>query len=91
MPFSDIKAVISAANSTSTGLSASVWGDDAKATQRIADSLDVGTVFVNGPSRPDPRVPFSGHKESGIGVEYGLMGLIEYCQVKSVVKYRASS
>ncbi|GFF92920.1 aldehyde dehydrogenase [Aspergillus udagawae] len=91
MPFSDIEAVISAANSTSTGLSASVWGEDAKATQRIADSLDVGTVFVNGPSRPDPRVPFSGHKESGIGVEYGLMGLIEYCQVKSVVKYRASS
>lgn len=58
--------------------------------QRVADSLDVGTVFINGPSRPDPRVPFSGHKESGIGVEYGLMGLIEYCQVKSVVKYKAS-
>ncbi|GFF85301.1 putative aldehyde dehydrogenase-like protein C922.07c [Aspergillus lentulus] len=49
MPFSDIEAVISAANSTSAGLSASVWGEDAKATQRIADSLDVGTVFVNGP------------------------------------------
>ena len=42
-------------------------------------------------SRPDPRFPFSGHKESGIGAEYGLMGLIEYCQVKSVVKHRASS
>ncbi|KAG2019131.1 hypothetical protein GB937_005423 [Aspergillus fischeri] len=43
MPFSDIDAVIAAANSTSTGLSASVWGQDTETTQRIADSLDVGT------------------------------------------------
>ncbi|PKX89394.1 ALDH-like protein, partial [Aspergillus novofumigatus IBT 16806] len=67
MPSSDIDAVIAAANSTSTGLSASVWGKHAETTQRIADSLDVGTVFVDGPSRPDPRVPFSGRKETELG------------------------
>lgn len=90
IPFSDTESVLAAVNSTPTGLSASVWSQDAKTAQRLADSLDVGTVFINGPSRPDPRIPFSGHKESGIGVEYGLMGLIEYCQVKSVVKYKAT-
>ncbi|KAL6232479.1 hypothetical protein BDW75DRAFT_217764 [Aspergillus navahoensis] len=88
IPFSDIDEAINAANSTSCGLSVSVWGEDTGVLQRMEGKLDVGTVFINGPSRPDPRVPFSGHKESGIGVEYGLPGLIEYCQVKSIVRYK---
>ncbi|KAJ6127782.1 hypothetical protein N7471_008999 [Penicillium samsonianum] len=88
VPFSNEDSVIAAVNGTPTGLSASVWCGSVHTAQRIASQLDVGTVFINGPSRPDPRVPFSGHKESGMGVEYGLMGLVEYCQVKSIVRYK---
>lgn len=88
VPFSNEDAVVAAVNGTPTGLSASVWSGSIDAAQRIAGQLDVGTVFINGPSRPDPRVAFSGHKESGMGVEYGLMGLVEYCQVKSIVHYK---
>ena len=62
MPFSDVDVVVAVANPTSTGPSASAWGEDAVTTQRIADSLDVETVFINGLSRPDPRVPFSSYK-----------------------------
>ncbi|THC91608.1 hypothetical protein EYZ11_008930 [Aspergillus tanneri] len=88
VPFSDVNAAIAATNATPTGLSASLWCSNEEAAKGLADQLDVGTVFINGPARPDPQVPFSGHKESGMGTEYGLAGLLEYCQIKSIVRYK---
>ncbi|KAI9830140.1 MAG: hypothetical protein M1819_005817 [Sarea resinae] len=87
-PFSTIEEAIEAVNSTQTGLSASIWSADTKVAQEIADKVDVGSVYVNGPSRPYPEVPFSGHKQSGIGVEYGLPGLLQFCQPKAVISYK---
>lgn len=86
--FSTEEEAIAAANSSQSGLSASVCSGSVETAQRVADKLDVGSVFINGPARPDPRVPFSGHKQSGIGVEYGLAGLLEYCQIKSTFVYK---
>lgn len=80
--------MIAAVNGTPMGLSVSVWCGSVHTARRIASQLDVGTVFINGPSRPDLRVSFSGHNESGMDVEYGLRGLVEYYQVKSIVRYK---
>lgn len=45
-------------------------------------------MFVNGPPKPDPFAPFGGHKMSGLGVEYGLEGLLSFCQIKAVHIYK---
>jgi acyl-CoA reductase-like NAD-dependent aldehyde dehydrogenase len=39
-----------------------------------------GTVWVNRPQGVDPRVPFRGAKQSGIGTEMGEAGFEEYTQ-----------
>lgn len=35
----------------------------------------------------DPHAPFGGFKQSGNGREYGLEGMLEYLEVKSVLGY----
>ncbi|WXC52708.1 Putative aldehyde dehydrogenase fus7 [Fusarium graminearum] len=76
------------ANSSNSGLAASVWSSDISTARRVASSLEAGNVYINGPPRPDPHVPFGGHKQSGLGVEYGLQGLLSYCQTKSTYLYK---
>ena len=35
----------------------------------------------------DPHVPFGGYKQSGNGREYGVEGLEEYLETKSILGY----
>ncbi|PTD10445.1 putative aldehyde dehydrogenase FUS7 [Fusarium culmorum] len=86
--FSSINEAVSMANSSNSGLAASVWSGDISTARRVASSLEAGNVYINGPPRPDPHVPFGGHKQSGLGVEYGLQGLLSYCQTKSTYLYK---
>jgi acyl-CoA reductase-like NAD-dependent aldehyde dehydrogenase len=73
-PWSDLEEVIERANSTNTGLGASVWSKDVAAGEQIARRLQSGNVFVNSWTKPVPEAFFSGHKESGIGGEWGNTG-----------------
>ncbi|KAG5798394.1 hypothetical protein H9Q69_002542 [Fusarium xylarioides] len=86
--FSSVDEAISLANNSDTGLAASVWSGDILAARRIAAKLEAGNVYINGPPQPDPYVPFGGHKQSGLGVEYGLAGLLSFCQTKSTYLYK---
>ncbi|QPC73143.1 hypothetical protein HYE68_003895 [Fusarium pseudograminearum] len=86
--FSSIDEAVSMANSSKSGLAASVWSSDISTARQVASSLEAGNVYINGPPRPDPHVPFGGHKQSGLGVEYGLQGLLSYCQTKSTYLYK---
>ena len=70
--------VIRRANNTRYGLGASVWGRDLDAVQRIGAQLDAGTVWLNEIHQYSPHQAFGGHKESGIGCENSLHGLMEY-------------
>jgi acyl-CoA reductase-like NAD-dependent aldehyde dehydrogenase len=63
--------VIARANDTKMGLGASVWSDDMGEANRIARQLDAGSVWVNTHIELDPNAPFGGHKESGVGYEWG--------------------
>ncbi|KAM5359531.1 hypothetical protein ACJZ2D_014387 [Fusarium nematophilum] len=86
--FSSLDEAVALANGSESGLAASVWSRDILAARRVAASLEVGNVYINGPPQPDPRVPFGGHKQSGLGVEYGLQGLLSFCQTKSLYLYK---
>ncbi|RDA87844.1 hypothetical protein CP532_2964 [Ophiocordyceps camponoti-leonardi (nom. inval.)] len=84
VPFNSVDEAVRLANDVECGLAASVWSADADAAAAVASRLEAGNVFVNGPCRPDPCVPFGGQKQSGLGVEYGLEGLLSYCQTKAI-------
>lgn len=42
------------------------------------------TVWVNAHLELAPDVPFGGHKESGVGFEWGVGGLKAFCNVQSL-------
>ncbi len=85
IPVKDVKAAIRVANDTSFGLGAAVFTADVALGERIAaDELQAGACFVNAFVKSDPRLPFGGIKESGIGRELGRHGLLEFQNAKTV-------
>ena len=71
------------ANETPFGLGASIWGDSGEA-ERIVPEIEAGMVFVNKIVASDPRVPFGGVKQSGIGRELSKFGTREFTNIKTV-------
>ena len=91
--YDDIDDAVTAANATEFGLTASVWtGDDALA-ERIAGQLVAGTVSVNchGMAAQDPRLPFGGCGQSGIGRELGVAGIRAFTQPRTFVRHPVPS
>jgi acyl-CoA reductase-like NAD-dependent aldehyde dehydrogenase len=43
-----------------------------------------GTVWINQHINVHPNIPFSGHKNSGIGIEFSEDGLKEFCNVQVI-------
>jgi aldehyde dehydrogenase (NAD+) len=83
--FSDVDEVVRRANATEFGLGASVWSADIAAAQAIGERLDVGTVWINSVHLLDPHAPFAGRKQSGLGIENGPEGLLEFTAVQTMV------
>jgi acyl-CoA reductase-like NAD-dependent aldehyde dehydrogenase len=78
LKWSDEDDVIARANDTIYGLGASVWGKDLEAVERIGSQLEAGTVWLNEVHQYSPFQAFGGHKQSGLGCENSLHGLMEY-------------
>lgn len=76
--------MIDRANNTRMGLGASVWSSDLDEAARIARRLDAGSVWINTHLEVSPMFPFGGHKESGIGSEWGAIGLKNYCNAQTM-------
>ncbi|KAJ0115157.1 hypothetical protein J7T55_001567 [Diaporthe amygdali] len=76
--------VIDRANDTTMGLGASVWSNDLRKATRVAREIQAGNVWVNTHFDLSPIAPFGGHKESGIGSEWGLNGLKAFCNVQTL-------
>jgi aldehyde dehydrogenase (NAD(P)+) len=84
LPFADEEEAVKRANNTTYGLGAAVFTRDLERAHRVAAEIEAGMVWVNSSQDCDPRVPFGGVKQSGIGRELGEAGLEAYSQVKSV-------
>jgi acyl-CoA reductase-like NAD-dependent aldehyde dehydrogenase len=85
MPYDDIDDALARANATSFGLSAQVWGNDARAIQHLAENLVAGTVWINAYRASDATVPFGGMNQSGFGLENGFAAVEMFTRHKAVV------
>ena len=83
-PFSSETQAIEAANSTSYGLSASLWTENLKRAHRVSAEIKSGIIWVNCWLYRDLRTPFGGMKQSGIGREGGWEALKFFTEVKNV-------
>ena len=75
---------IEIANDTVYGLQASVFSSNPARARAVASQLAAGRVLINGVHH-DPLAPFGGHKQSGIGREYGAFGLEAYLEPKTLL------
>lgn len=77
------------ANDSPYGLSGYVWGEDQAEVQAVAAALRTGMVHLNGADL-DSAAPFGGYKMSGNGREWGVYGLEEFLELKSVYGAKAA-
>ena len=66
------------------GLGGSVTGGDPDRATAIARRIRTGTISVNGTGGYDPAMPFGGHKQSGIGRQWGVEGFDELMELTSI-------
>lgn len=89
LSWSDESEVVARANNTKMGLGASVWTRDLAQGKRIAEQLEAGSVWVNSHMEVNPNAAFGGHKQSGIGSEWGLNGLKAFCNAQTLFLEKA--
>lgn len=84
MPFDTEEEAIRLANSTSYGLSATLWTESLKRAHRVSARLKSGIIWVNCWLFRDLRTPFGGMKQSGVGREGGWEALKFFMDTKNV-------
>ncbi len=84
LPFDDEDELVGLANDNVYGLAAGIWSADYRGALRLADRLEVGTVWINTYKKFAITTPFGGYKESGLGREKGRQGIQAYMQQKSL-------
>ncbi len=85
IPFEGDEEAVAIANDTPYGLGSGVFTKDLGKANRILRRLHAGTVYVNTYNQVYPQSPFPGWKQSGIGVERGMHGLLENTRYKNVI------
>jgi len=83
-PFDTLDEAIALANDTPYGLAAYAYTQNLQEIHRCAAELDVGNVAINHVDAGIMNAPYGGRKQSGVGVEHGREGLLEYFQFKHV-------
>jgi len=68
MSVPDDETAVELMNDTEYGLTAGVYTPDEKRARKILKRMQSGTVYWNCCDRVSPRLPWSGHKNSGIGL-----------------------
>ncbi|MAF18525.1 MAG: aldehyde dehydrogenase family protein [Oceanospirillaceae bacterium] len=83
MPFDTEAEAIAITNDTDYGLTNYVQTTDGAKANRVARQLRSGMVEINSTERAG-GTPFGGYKQSGNGREGGLLGLMEFLEVKCI-------
>ena len=86
IPYENEDNAIRIANDSQYGLSGFVASGDQERARAMAKRMRTGQVRLNG-ARHDFAAPFGGYKCSGNGREFGIFGIEEFLEAKSVCGY----
>ncbi len=70
------------ANDTEYGLAAYIFTRDLSRAMRVGRRIETGMLGINRGLMSDPAAPFGGVKQSGIGREGGVTGILEFMEPK---------
>lgn len=84
IPYRDDADAIAIANDTPYGLSALVLTESTERGVKVARQIAAGRVLVNTLAH-EPKAPFGGFKQSGLGREMGKWGLQAYLEPKTLI------
>jgi aldehyde dehydrogenase (NAD+) len=79
--FRTVDEVITKANNSPYGLSGGVWTDKGSKIFKVTQDIRAGVIWANTFNKFDPGSPFGGYKESGVGSEGGIEGLMGYVEL----------
>lgn len=82
LTYHDLDDAITRANNTDYGLGASVWTSDPDGAMEVAERLEAGSVWINQHPVVTASIPFGGIKQSGVGVEGSILGLLAYTNLR---------
>lgn len=81
----DVEEAIAVANDTIYGLGGAIFSRDVAQAEAIANTaIQAGFVAINDYVSSDPRLPFGGIKQSGYGRELSHLGMMEFCNQKTI-------
>lgn len=85
--YKGIEEGIELANATRFALGAAIFTEDIRKMYWAAEKIDAGTVWMNCTTKSNIETPFGGNRNSGLGREDGVEGLLEYLKVKNHIWY----
>lgn len=83
MPVTDDEEALRFINDSRFGLTASIWSRDAACVAALADRIDCGTVYHSRCDYLDPALPWSGRRDSGLGVSLSHLAYASLTRTKS--------
>jgi len=75
---------IKIANDSIYGLAGGIWSQDIPEAISVAKAIRTGTMWINDYHLLNDVSPFGGYKQSGVGKELGMQGLLEYTISKHI-------
>jgi acyl-CoA reductase-like NAD-dependent aldehyde dehydrogenase len=82
-PFESTDEALAMAHDTEYGLAAFVMTRDLRTALTVSERLDFGLVGVNDWYPVTAEAPFGGTRQSGMGRESGLEGVLEYVETRT--------
>ncbi|MEI6388627.1 MAG: aldehyde dehydrogenase family protein [Spirochaetota bacterium] len=85
LKYSKLDDAIAMANANQYALGASVYTENVRTLFYAAKKIEAGIVWLNTNVMSKIEAPYGGNKNSGLGREDGIIGLMEYLKVKTNV------